>query len=353
MAEDKEKKNMQTSSEDNASLSPMQREILRRWQKKSNVGVPQALKDMLQMKFDGEVLFNEPMSKHSYVKTGGPADVFLKPNSKLAIIEAVKLAQEQGVPYYFHGMGANTLVLDGGYRGIVISLYDCLKEFKVLEKTEEHIDLWAEAGLSFNKLIHAARDLGVADLVPFVGIPGSVGGLVSMNAGTRVREIKDVLRSITVLTKDGEEKTLSREQLDFEYRDLKMTRTNLILSAVFRLTDFLDPEEINSLMKQYQQKRVDSQPLEYPNLGSMFKNPQPKYKNEVVASAGQLIEEAGLKNVRVGGARISQKHANFIINEGSATSKDILTLVNMIKDKVKQSTGIVLETEIKIIGEDA
>ncbi len=173
-----------------------------------------------------------------------------------------------------------------------------------------------------------------------------------MNAGTQVREIKDILRSIAVLTKEGEEITISREKLDFEYRQLKMTKTNFILSAVFRFTDFLPSDEIENQIKKYQQRRSDTQPLEFPNLGSMFKNPVPASKKEIAVTAGQLIDEAGLKNVRVGGARISQKHANFIINEGTATASDVIALINMIKDKVKQASGVPLETEVKIVGED-
>lgn len=346
------KKNMETQTESTQTLSPMQRELLKRWQKKQGVTISQLIKDELSLKFSGEVLFDESMSRHSYIKVGGPADVFLRPKNKDDIIFAVKLAIENGIPYYFHGTGANTLVKDGGIRGFVISLYDTLKECHVLEQTADFVDVSVEAGLNFSKLVHITKDLGAADLAPLTGIPGSVGGLIAMNAGTRVREMKDVVRNITVLTKEGEEKTISRERLDFEYRSLKMIRSNLILSAVLRLSDLMNPDEVGAIIKQYQQKRADSQPLEYPNLGSMFKNPLQQHKNEVVVTAGKLIEEAGLKNIRVGGARISAKHANFIINEGDAKARDVLTLISMIKDRVKQSSGIVLDTEVKIVGED-
>lgn len=348
-----EKKDMDITTE---NLSPLQKEILRKWRKsaaqRSVLLIAQEVKDELQIKFEGEVLFDESMAKHTYIKIGGNADVFLKPKSKAAIVFAVRLAEEQDVPYCFHGTGANTLVKDGGIRGFVISVYNTLCEHRVLAKTADYIDVEADAGLNFGKLCRLARDLGVADLAPLSGIPGSVGGLVSMNAGTQVREIKDVLRNITVLTKEGEEVAISREKLDFEYRQLKMPKTNFILSAVFRFQDFLTPDDIENQIKKYQQRRNETQPLEFPNLGSMFKNPVPAGKKEIPVTAGQLIEEAGLKNVRVGGARISAKHANFIINEGSATASDVITLINMIKDKVKQTSGVQLETEVKIIGED-
>lgn len=349
-----EKKDMENISTEN--LSPLQREILKKWRKsatqRSVTIIAQEIRDELQIKFEGEVLFDESMAKHTYIKIGGNADVFLKPKSKAAILFAVKLAEEHGIPYCFHGAGANTLVKDGGLRGFVISAYNTLCEHRVLEKTDDHVDVEVGAGLNFNKLCHIARDLGVADLAPLSGIPGCVGGLISMNAGTQVREIKDVLRSILVLTKEGEEITISREKLDFEYRQLKMPKTNFIVSAVFRFQDFLPPDEIENQIKKYQQRRSDTQPLEFPNLGSMFKNPLPASKKEIVVTAGQLIEDAGLKNVRVGGARISAKHANFIINEGTAMANDVITLINMIKDKVKQTSGVQLETEVKIMGED-
>lgn len=344
---------MNTTVEQNETLSPMQMEILKKWQSKKIVSLSQKVKDELEMHFDGEVLFQEPMSRHTYIKIGGPAEVFLKPRNQKAVIFAVKLAQQHNIPYIFHGLGANTLVKDGGIKGFVISVYDTLNELKVQEQGEDHIDIFAESGVSWVKLMHLSRDLGAADFAPLTGIPGSVGGLVMMNAGTRVREMKDFIREITIITKDGEVKTLTREKLDFEYRNLKMVKTNFILSAVFRLTDLIGVEDANNLIKQYQKKRTDTQPLEYPNLGSIFKNPVAQSKHEIVATAGQLIEEAGLKNVRVGGARISPKHANFIINEDQAKARDVLALIHMIKDKVKTQSGVVLDTEIKILGDDA
>lgn len=333
-------------------LSPLQRQILKRWQKKNREGVSQEVKDRLSLHFAGEVLFNEPMSRHTAMKTGGPADVFLKPRSGQDVHFAVKLAHENNIPCYFHGAGANTLVKDGGVRGFVISACDVLKDYEVVSQEDEHIDIRADAGLNFNRLIHVAKELGAADLAPFIGIPGSVGGLVAMNAGTHVKEIKETVRSVTVLTKEGEEKTIPRENLVFEYRSLKMPSSHFILGALFRLTELVSPEEVSQMIRQYQKRRAETQPLEYPNLGSIFRNPQPSRPGEVVAPAGRLIEEAGLKNVRVGGARISPKHANFIVNENNATARDILSLIHLIRDKVRQGCGVVLETEIKIIGED-
>ncbi|MCP5464039.1 MAG: UDP-N-acetylmuramate dehydrogenase [Deltaproteobacteria bacterium] len=330
----------------------LHQDILKRWQKKQKLTLSEDLKDILTLRFDGEVKFNEPLSKHTYIKIGGPADAYLKPRTIEALKFALELAGEHNVPYTILGKGANTLVKDGGVRGFVICLYDALSDYEVLEQTDDHIDLRVSAGMPWKKVMQIARDLGAADFAPLNGIPGSVGGLVAMNAGTPVAEIKDFVRSAQFLTKEGEVLELGRERLKFEYRDLKMPRTQFVLSVVFRLTQIKTPEEVEQEMKPYQEKRVNTQPLEYPNLGSVFKNPQPTHEKEVVATAGQLIEEAGLKNVRVGGARISPKHGNFIINEDNAKAKDVLTLINLAKDKIKNTTGIVLETEIKVIGED-
>lgn len=332
-------------------LSPLQREILKRWQKKLATVVAQGVKDELSIRFDGEVLFNEPLAKHSTMKVGGPAEVFLKPRSLEAIAFAAHLAEENGIPVYFHGGGSNTLVRDGGLRGFVISTFGVLKKCDVVEQAADHVDIFCESGASLPQLLVTALMHGAADLAPLVGIPGSVGGAILMNAGTPQREVKDVVRSITVLTKEGLEETISREKLIFNYRSLQLPRTHFVLNALFRLQDLMATEDVKNLYRQFQQKRMEKQPLTQPSLGCIFKNPQPEGKKKQGPSAGQLIDEAGLKNVRVGGARVSPRHANFIVNEGEANAKDILSLISLIKDKVRQTSGVMLETEIKIIGE--
>jgi len=344
-----EKDNTSLSQANN--LSPWQKEMLQRWQKTVAKTLPLSVKDELKEKFDGEVLFDEPMSRHTYIKIGGPADVFLKPRSLEAVQMVMALASTNNLPVTFVGWGANTLVRDGGVRGIVISPFDTLKEYKLVQATDDFIDIEAEAGLNFSRLIHFAKEHG-ASLAQFTGIPGSVGGLVAMNAGTREREIKDVVRSVTFILKDGTLQEISREKLDFEYRQLKIPRTQYIAKVLFRVEKTASPEEIDADIKRALKRRQDMQPIELPNLGCMFKNPPAAKKGDPATSAGQLVEEAGLKNVRVGGARISQKHGNFIVNEGTATAKDVVTLMGLIKDKIKTQTGIVLEAEVKVIGEE-
>lgn len=333
-------------------LSTIEKDLLKRFQKGKKFSISSELKDELQIKIEGEILFDEPMSKHTYIKIGGKADVYITPASKESLVKVLQIAKENNIPFLFHGTGANTLVRDGGIRGFVISSYNALNNYSIVEDTEEYVDLYAESGVNFNQLVKFSKTIPSLDLASFIGIPGSVGGLVKMNAGTREKEIKDVLRSITIINKDLNEQTISREKLDLEYRNLKMPKQNFILGATFRLYKNVETsEEVEEKTRFYQEKRTNTQPLNYPNLGSIFKNPI-HIKGFENISAGKLIEEAGLKGVRVGDARISSKHANFIINEGNASANDVAALINLAKDKVKMIHGIELETEWKIIGED-
>lgn len=333
-------------------LSVLQKEILARWQKKQRRVLTQAVKDALAIKFAGDILYDEPMARHTAIKIGGPAECFLRPQSKEAVVFAVTLAHEHGVPLYFHGAGANTLVRDGGIKGLVLSPYDALKTCHIQERLNDHVDMYAESGVSFNTVLRLSRDEGLLDLAPFVGIPGSVGGFIRMNAGTHVREVKDVVTEVSVITNEGELCQLLAPKMQFSYRHTTLPKSHFILSANFRLREFATKEEVEAKMRDYQRPRTETQPLEFPNLGSIFKNPQPEGGKRLAMSAGALVEEAGLKNVRVGGARISAKHANFIINEGEAKAKDVLALIDLMKDRVATTTGVNLETEIVIVGED-
>lgn len=342
---------MQTVQIMTETLSQQEQVLLNRWKKNRQFTLDAAIKDELQIRIGDSVRFDEPMSRHTYIKIGGKADAFINPKTRDELLKALTIVQKHGVPCLFHGSGANTLVRDGGIRGLVISPYDALKEIRVLAETPEHVDVEAESGVPFSKLIHFSRDIGSLSLAPLTGIPGCVGGLVSMNAGTRERVISDVLRSITVIDRDLVQANFSREKLEFEYRKLKLPRTSFILAAVFRLEKNSDPASVDLVLKEYQKKRQESQPLNYPNLGSVFKNPV-VIKGAPPVYAGQLVEEAGLKDIRVGGARISPKHANFIVNEGAATARDVLALIELAKDRVRAITGVELETEIKIVGED-
>ncbi len=323
--------------------------------------VSDLLRDRLAREFRGEVLYREPMSKHTSMRVGGAADVYLKPADLEDLKKIFVIAREEGAPILFHGSGSNTLVRDGGIRGFVITPPLSFQECQLLREDESTGDVEMGAGVKITRCVHFAKENSLSGMETLVGIPGTIGGAVMMNAGAHGMEIQDVLREIKILDKEGEVVTVSREKLEFDYRHLKLPRSSLILSAVFRLRKG-ELSEIEKKVEHYQKWRVEHQPLNFPNLGSIFKNPpsipplskggRGDLKRGSNLSAGQLIEETGLKNVRIGGARISSKHANFIVNENKATARDVLVLVNLIRDRVKESTGILLETEVRVVGED-
>lgn len=335
-------------------MSDWKEEILKKWKKKETKKtlIADSIRDRLAKEFKGEVLYQEPMAPYTSIRVGGPAEVLLKPKNLDDIKTALKIALEEEIPYFIFGSGSNTLIKDKGVRGFIICPAEALQRFEVIKQEGEFGDVLTEAGVKISSFVTRCGELGLSGMEALIGIPGSMGGAIAMNAGARGVEIKDIVREISVLDNQGEIKTLSREKLEFNYRQLKLPRSHIILSGTFRLKKD-DPQAISQRIAEFKQKRVSTQPLSYPNLGSIFKNPQPAHSGAVMASAGQLIEETGLKNVRVGGARVSQKHANFIINEKNATANDVIVLINLIRDKIKEKTGISLETEIKIIGEDS
>lgn len=330
-----------------------QEEILKQWQKadRKSAFITDEIRDRLAREFKGQALYREPMAKHTSIRIGGVADVFLKPESVDDIRSAVKIAREAEIPILLLGSGSNTLVKDGGIRGFVLKPASALQKYEVVQLEEEFGDVRAEAGVGITAFVNFTKDQSLSGMESFVGIPGSMGGAIAMNAGARGWEVKDLVREITVLDGDGEIKTIPREKLEFAYRSLKIPRAYVILSGLFRLQK-ANIDEIAQRIREYQKLRADTQPLNYPNLGSIFKNPVPQKKNEPPVYAAQLIEECGLKNIRVGGARVSEKHANFIVNEKEATAKDVTVLINLVRDKVKEKTGVVLEPEVKIVGED-
>ncbi|MDO8644016.1 MAG: UDP-N-acetylmuramate dehydrogenase [bacterium] len=288
------------------------------------------------------VLINEPLSSHTSIRIGGPADFFLTPKSKEEIQPIIAWAVDKKIPVFVLGSGSNLLVRDKGIRGLVISL----KKLDRFERTEGNV-VWAEGGVFLPKLVEWTAQEGLSGLEPLIGVPGTVGGAVSMNAGTREGQISDVLQDITVLVK-GKETILTNAQLKFDYRTSKLPRGAIILQARFQLAPG-ETEKIEKKIRQFKERRLETQPLNYPSFGSVFKNPPKSAKHP--AFAAEMIEEAGLKDVRIGKARISPKHSNFIINEGGATARDVIRLMGLTRDKVKEKFDVLLEPEVKIVGE--
>lgn len=286
-----------------------------------------------------QVLADEPMSRHTTFRIGGPADYFVMPRSTNEIKDTIALCKKAGVPYYILGNGSNLLVGDKGYRGVVIQIYKNLNEIR----TEGNI-IYAQAGALLSKVAAEALSHSLKGFEFASGIPGTLGGAVMMNAGAYGGEMKQVLKSATVLTQDGEVKTLSLEELKLGYRtSIVAEKGYVVLEAVISLEKG-DAEAIRTYMEELKEKRVTKQPLEYPSAGSTFKRPEGYF-------AGKLIEDAGLRGFRVGNAQVSEKHCGFVINRGGATAAEVVSLMEQVADKVEESAGVRLEPEVKRIGE--
>ena len=285
------------------------------------------------------VIENEPLSKHTSFKIGGPARYFASVDSvdKLSIL--IKFLNSSKISYFILGNGSNILMPDNGYNGVVVKLSG---EFENLNVSENTIEVGAAATLK--KLTLAAKENSFTGLEFAYGIPGSVGGAVYMNAGAYGGEIKDVLSEVSAMDKEGNVKIFSLEESELSYRSSLFQKNNMvILSAKFSLEKG-DLKEITDKMNTLLEKRKSKQPLEYPSAGSTFKRPEGYF-------AAALIEECGLKGESVGGAEVSVKHSGFIINKKGATAKDVLSLIRRVKDVVYEKKGVVLEPEIKIIEE--
>lgn len=286
-----------------------------------------------------QILENEPMSRHTTFRVGGPADVLFLPESEGQLLWALSIAREAGVPCVVIGNGSNLVVKDGGIRGLVIALGEGMA---AIARAGETLTAWAGASLA--RVSAYAQASGLSGLEFASGIPGTLGGGCAMNAGAYGGQLSDVLVDARVLL-DGEVRTLTVEEMQMGYRtSLPLRRGGIVISARFALTPD-DPEAIAARMRELNARRRDKQPLNYPSAGSTFKRPEGYF-------AGALIEQAGLKGKRVGGAQVSEKHAGFIVNTGGATAADILTLIGTVQDEVADRFGVRLETEVRILGED-
>ena len=286
------------------------------------------------------VYVDEPMSRHTTFRVGGPADFFVTPKAKEEVRDVVRICKEAGMPYYIIGNGSNLLVSDAGYRGVIVQIYKEMNEVKV-----EGDLVKAQAGALLSGI--AAKALG-AELSGFEfasGIPGTIGGACVMNAGAYGGEMKDVLESVTVLTGEGKIIELGRNELELGYRTSVIAKKGyIVLGAVLKL-ERGDGEKIKTYMDELKEKRVTKQPLEYPSAGSPFKRPEGYF-------AGKLIEDAGLRGFQVGGAQVSEKHCGFVINRDHATAADIMELMRQVQIRVKENSGVDLEPEVKRLGDE-
>lgn len=284
------------------------------------------------------IFMEEPMKKHTTFRVGGPADVLVQPD-ETALAAILALCRQYYVPYSFIGNGSNLLVGDKGIRGVVIEMTDPMGNIEV-----HGTKITAQAGAMLSKIANTAASNGLGGMEFAAGIPGSVGGAVVMNAGAYGGEMKDIIERVYVLDENGAQLELDRDALDLGYRhscipEKKYIVTKVVLELVPR-----DEVEIRSKMKDLNEKRAGKQPLQYPSAGSTFKRPEGYF-------AGKLIMDAGLRGYQVGGAQVSEKHCGFVINKGDATAADICQLMRDVSDKVQAQFGVVLEPEVKMIGE--
>ncbi|MDD3395336.1 MAG: UDP-N-acetylmuramate dehydrogenase [Anaerotignum sp.] len=286
------------------------------------------------------VLTDEPMSGHTTFRTGGPADLFIMPKSLEEVKESIHILQQYQTPFMVIGNGSNLLVSDKGIRGAVLQIGGRMS--KVIADDEY---IYAEGGTLLAVLAAKAAENALTGLEFASGIPGTVGGAVTMNAGAYGGEIKDVLVSVEVLTKELEIKTIPAACLELAYRHSILPQNgSILLSASFRLQKG-SADAIKSKMMELAEQRREKQPLQYPSAGSTFKRPEGYF-------AGKLIQDAGLKGKSIGGAQVSEKHAGFVINTGNATTQDILDLIIFCQQTVYEKFNVVLETEVKFVGEN-
>ena len=291
---------------------------------------------------ENNIFLNEPMSLHTSFRTGGNADVFIKIQNENELEYILKYAKENRIPITIIGNGTNLLVRDNGIRGIVIKFQ--MQDVKI-EENGDTITIITGAGMSLSKLSRIAKEHSAQGLEFAVGIPGTVGGAIKMNAGAYGSEIKEVVKETTYIDFDGNIKTINNNEHNFSYRNSIFSKIDgIIIKTVIELPKG-NLEEIENKMKKNISSRNEKQPLDKPNAGSTFK------RGEGFITA-KLIDECGLKGYKIGGAEVSTKHAGFVVNAGEATSKDILDLIEYIKKEVNKKFNVSIEPEIQIVGEE-
>ncbi|MBW1739965.1 MAG: UDP-N-acetylmuramate dehydrogenase [Deltaproteobacteria bacterium] len=297
--------------------------------------------------FGPHVLFDEPMWRHTTFRIGGPVDALITVKTEQEIRDVVIWARDRGYPITIIGAGSNLLVRDEGMRGLVLKLADDFEAIHLVPQANDNSAMiTAGAAVLVRRLGKYALDRGLGGLNFTLGIPGTVGGALRMNAGAWGACMADRTSSIRVLGRYGDVVSMSRGQLRFSYRGLDLEKGTIILSGQFKL-QYVDREALRKEAVHMQKRRRSSQPLFFPSAGSVFRNP-PGQK-----AAGELIDQAGLKGRRVGEAEVSTKHANFIVNKGHAKASDVLDLIRQIQETVFERFGIHLEPEVTILGEEA
>ncbi len=287
----------------------------------------------------GRLKVQEPMRAHTTFRIGGPADYFVTPGTREQVQSLIRLCGKEQMPYCIIGNGSNLLVGDKGVRGVVIQIYRMMGKIEV-----DGCEIRAQAGALLSGIAERAAGAGLGGLEFASGIPGTVGGACVMNAGAYGREMKDVLKEVTVLTHAGAFLTIPAARMELGYRTSILARKGYIVTDVVLNLGRRPEAEVRARMDELRARRVSRQPLEYPSAGSAFKRPEGYF-------AGKLIQDSGLQGFRVGDAQVSEKHCGFIINRGQATAEDVRELIRRVTETVKGTFGVELEPEIRRLGE--
>jgi len=289
----------------------------------------------------GRVFFDEPMSRHTSIGVGGPADVLAFPEGIEELTGLVSCLKEERVAFIPIGNCTNLIVRDGGFRGAMISLRN-LQGVDICPGEGDSVFIAAEAGVLLSHIVDLSVRESLSGIEFCAGIPGSIGGSVKMNAGAYGREMKDVIQRVTLFNGQGDIREVPGDDLPFTYRNLDIPEGTTITGTVLHLSRG-QKEKIEERVSEILAMRRGKHPLEYRNAGSVFKN-LPGYP------AGQIIDEVGLKGTQVGDAQVSEKHGNFIVNLGQATAGDVISLIEIVRKRVMEQRGIALDTEVRIVG---
>ena len=297
------------------------------------------IKDYIKNNTESRVLVDELMKNHTTYGIGGPVDLFVLPSNKEDLIKVFEISKKYNQEVNVVGSGSNLLVSDNGIRGVVICIKNCLNNLDV-----EDNKIYAECGVMLGKLVKHSIKNNLKGLENLIGVPGTLGGALIMNAGAWGGEISNCLESVELIDPDKNEViTLAKSEIDFSYRSSSFKNGSILLSALFHM-DYSDKKMIEDNSKIAQFGRKDTQPLNYRSAGSVFKNPSKE------KPAGMLIDKAGLKGLTIGGAQISEKHANFFINKENAKANDMLMLIKKAKNMVKEKFDVDMNLEVKLMG---
>lgn len=297
-------------------------------------------KNLLNILDKEGIYLNEPMKNHISFKVGGPADFLLKPKTEDEIKRLIEFFKNENIPYIVIGNGSNLLVKDGGIRGVVIKIADNFNKFEI-----EDTKVVAQSGALLSFMGKAILNKSLTGFEFAAGIPGTLGGAIAMNAGAYGGEMKDIVKSVRLMDSKGNIIELSNKEMEFEYRRSLISKSDyIVLSAIMELKEG-NFDEIKGYMKELTKSRVTKQPLNLPSAGSTFKRPEGHF-------AAKLIEDSGLKGLTLGGAKVSEKHSGFVVNIGDAKAKDIIELINVVKNTVYSKFGVMLEEEVKILGDE-